>query len=254
VTLRPPSSSQRARELLLGRDIARFIVNVPALAALPKNGDGRPVVLVPGFGADDASLIPLRRFLARRRHDVYPSGLGRVGDDVMALASRVATRVRSVSALTGQRVSIVGWSIGGVLAREAARDNPDVVARVITMGTPVEGGPSYTALASRYPEAMKAGIRALIEERHRVDIAVPVTALWSENDGIVLPAACIDHRTPGAENVQVSCTHLGFGVDPTVFRIVADRLARTADRPTNTQSARRNANAGGEGTSRRSSV
>jgi triacylglycerol esterase/lipase EstA (alpha/beta hydrolase family) len=200
-------------------------MSLPRLAARPRPSVGRTVVLVPGFGADDFSFAFLRRFLRQQGHDPHAVGLGRISDDILALAARVADRAADVAARSNGPVALVGWSIGGILSREAARDHPDVIDQVITMGTPVEGGPSYTSLAWRYSETRKADIRAQIEERSRTPIAVPVTALWSRNDGVVTAEACIDHRSPTVEHIEVQCTHLGFGVDPTVFSIVSDRLA-----------------------------
>lgn len=181
-------------------------------------------MLVPGFGATDFSLLPLRGLLRRLGHDVRTAGLGRVSDDVVGQSARVADIVRSLRTETGLAVALVGWSIGGVLAREAARDAPDVVRRVVTMGTPVVGGPSYTALAGRYSGEQLAEIRAAIAERSRVAIEVPITAVWSSNDGIVNPEACIDHDSPDVEHVEVTSTHLGMGVDPDVWAVVAERV------------------------------
>jgi hypothetical protein len=130
---------------------------------------------------------------------------------------------------TGRDVSLIGWSIGGVIARETARDHPELIRRVITFGTPVEGGPSYTALAFRYGDERLAEIRAGVEDRAKTEIVVPVTAIWSRNDGIVAPAACIDHRNGTAENVEVSGTHVGMSIDPDVWRIVARRLAEPVE-------------------------
>lgn len=226
--LAPPSFSQRARELLLGRDIVRLAWRTPGLRTLPR-GDGGPVLLTAGFGASDLSLLPLRRFLRELGHDPRSAELGRVGDDVRSLAPAIADRVRRIADETGRQVSLVGWSIGGVLSREAARDDPDPVRRVITFGSPVEGGPSYTALAGRYSEKQRAEIRATIEQRSQTPIRVPVTAIWSRNDGIVTPEACVDRRTPGVENIEVTGTHIGMGVDPDVWTIVAERLATDPD-------------------------
>ena len=108
-----------------------------------------------------------------------------------------------------------------------ARRYPDAVRQVVTFGTPIEGSPSYTALAWRYPESRLAEIRAEIEHWTQIPITAPVTAVWSRNDGIVTPAACIDRHSPHVEHVAVDATHRGMGYDPDVCAIVADRLART---------------------------
>lgn len=184
------------------------------------------MVCVTGFGAGDASLAPLRGALGHLGHDVRPAGLGRVGDDVEGQTLRLGAEVTDLADRTGDRVALVGWSIGGVVSREVARRFPEAVRRVVTFGTPVEGGPSYTALAGRYPESRKAEIRAEIERWKQVPIQVPVTVIWSPNDGIVSPAACFDDHTPGVEHVEVDATHLGMGYHPDVWATVADRLAR----------------------------
>ena len=143
------------------------------------------------------------------------------------LAARLAAKAAHVAETTGHPVALVGWSIGGVVSREAARTRPDAIDRVVTFGTPVIGGPSYTALASRYSEEYLAEVRSLIEERERTPIEAAITAIWSRNDGVVQPAACIDHSSSKAENVEVTATHVGLAYDPNVWEIVADRLERT---------------------------
>lgn len=224
--LTPPTWAHTARELLVGRDVVRLALRAPWLRGLPR-GDGDPVVLVPGLGATDLSFLPLRGLLSRLGHDVRTAGLGRVSSDVATLAARVTDAASSVRDETGRKVALVGWSLGGVLAREVAREAPDAIRRVVTMGTPVVGGPSFTALARGYSTRQLAGIRAAIAVRDRVPILVPITALWSRNDGIVAGRACIDRTSPHVENIEVTSTHLGMGVDPDVWTIVAGRLART---------------------------
>lgn len=222
--LGPPSWRQRSRELRLGLDVGRAALRAPTLRGLPR-GDGAPVLLIPGFGAGDASMIPLRSFLRRLGHDARPAGLGRVGDDVEALVARVVATTAELADRHDRAPALVGWSIGGVIAREVAREAPQLVRRVITFGTPVVGGPGYTALAVRYGRAELARVQAQIDERAATPITVPVTGIWSTNDGIVTPAACIDHHTIGIEHVQVTSTHLGMGLDPDVWAVVARRLA-----------------------------
>lgn len=222
--LMSPDLRQRSKELRLGIDVARLALRAPFLGSAPR-GDGGPVLLVPGFGATDHSLALLGRFLRSRGHRVHSAGLGRVGDDVPALADRLADRTAVIALAAGRPVALVGWSIGGVLAREVARDRPDLVSRVITFGSPVVGGPSYTALADRYSPEVLADVRRAIDERESTPISVPITAIWSPNDGVVSPDACIDRRSPNCEHVKVRSTHIGMGFDPEVWSVVADRLA-----------------------------
>lgn len=183
------------------------------------------MVLVPGLGAGDASMAPLRQFLQGLGHDARPAGLGRIHDDVAQLSRRLHDLVTRVRAETGRPVALVGWSLGGVLSREVARHEPSSVRRVITFGTPVVGGPAYSALAWRYHPDDLAAIRAVVDARNQVGIRVPVTAIWSRWDGIVSPQACIDRLTPQVEHVEVTSTHLGMGLDPDVWSAIAARLA-----------------------------
>jgi pimeloyl-ACP methyl ester carboxylesterase len=228
--LRPPTLSETLwREALTGREALRLPLAAPRLQRSPR-GHGRPVVLVPGLGATDASLAALRHHLRRLRHDARAAELGRMTHDVAGNARRLLDHVVRIADATGDTVALVGQSIGGVLSREVARQAPGAVRRVITFGTPVVGGPEYTATGRRYSDEERARIRRVIAERRRTPIRVPVTAMWSRNDGIVSPAACIDRSDPTIEHVEVTSSHLGMGFDPDVWLVVADRLARDGAR------------------------
>ena len=172
-------------------------------------------------------MVPLRTFLRRLGHDAQSAALGRISDDVETQYLRLAEKVAALHHSTGRKVALVGWSIGGVLSREVARDRPDIVRRLVTFGTPAVGGPTYSAVAWRYSEDALAATRLRIDERSRVPITVPLTAMWSRRDGVVAPRACLDHDTPDAELIEVSSTHLGMGLDPDVWAITADRLRAT---------------------------
>jgi hypothetical protein len=220
----PTLAETLLRESLTGRELLRLPMHTPALLRAPR-GDGGPVLLVPGLGATDASLLPLRRFLERLGHDPHGLQLGRMTADVRGTMPHVLARIRQLQQRSGRKLAVVGQSIGGVLAREAAREEPALVRRIVTFGSPVVGGPEHTATSVYYTAAERERIRARVAERARVPIVVPVTAIWSRNDGIVAPAACIDHATPAVEHVEVTSSHLGMGFDPDVWMIVARRLA-----------------------------
>lgn len=222
----PPTRRQRFGELRAAREALRLLLRTPALTSAPR-GDGSPLIVVPGYGADDRAMAPLRHFLTRTGHDARPSGLGRITDDVDGQRVRFGEIVHDVHRETGTTVNLVGWSLGGILCREAARDLPDAVDRIATFGTPVEGGPSYTSMAQRYSDEHLQMVRDYIEIRNLTPLTTPVTAIWSRRDGIVAPEACIDRRSPAVEHVEVSSTHLGMGLDPDVWAVIADRLAAT---------------------------
>jgi pimeloyl-ACP methyl ester carboxylesterase len=225
VPLRPPDRRARRGELFSAFEVVRgAVTGVRSTVGLPR-GDGAPVVLVPGTGATDVSMAPLAGFLHTLGHDVRRAELGRVTPDVAGQYVRLAAKVDEIHQQTGRVVSLVGWSIGGVLSREAARDRPDAVTRVITFGSPVVGGPKYTSLAGQYSDAEMEWIQAAIAERYRRQLKVPVTAIWSRRDGIVAPAACIDHESPDVEHVEVDSTHLAMGLDLRVWTVIAGRLA-----------------------------
>lgn len=219
----PPTWADGLKELRTGWDLMRLAARTPELLRAPR-GDGRAVVLVPGFRANDASLLPLRSFLARRGHDARPWGLGTNIGDLDALLEQTQESVRRLAEETGRAVNLVGWSLGGVYARETARDQPDTVHRIATFGTPLLG-PRYTLGHASYPDVELRRIETMIEERRQRPIEVPITAIYSRNDGIVDWRTCPDRDTPGAVNVEVSSSHVGMGLDPTVWMRVARWLA-----------------------------
>lgn len=224
--LGPPPVTRLAWEALTGRELARLLIAVPSLLGAPRGKT--PVVVLPGFRLGDVSTFPLREFLRRLGHTVEGWGLGVNRGDVPTLMPRVAEQVADLARRLGEPLHLIGQSLGGVLARETARDRPELVAQVITIGSPVVGGPSYTRVAIAYADQRLAEIRRRIEERDRTPIRVPITAVYSRHDGIVAWQACIDHANPCVEHVEVGSSHLGMALDPTVWGLVAERLSGEA--------------------------
>jgi pimeloyl-ACP methyl ester carboxylesterase len=111
--------------------------------------------------------------------------------------------VTALAAEEGQRLRLVGWSLGGYLVREAARERPESVARIVTFGSPVVGGPKYTATAEAYRRRGHNldAIEAEVAARERVQITCPITAIYTRNDGVVAWQACIDRSSPQVEHV-----------------------------------------------------
>ena len=215
------------REARMAVDVATGLRHTPVLLQSPR-GNGEPVLLLPGFTAGDASMWPLRRCLGALGWDARGWGLGRNRGDAPRLLPRVIDVTERLVRETGTRVRMVGWSMGGFLARETARDRPELVERVVTLGTPVIGGPKYTTAA---PLFRRLGfdldaIERECQERAGRPIDVPVTAIYSRRDGVVAWRACLDHTSRDVEHVEVESTHGGLGFDSRVWAIVADRLAR----------------------------
>ncbi len=207
-------------------ELPRLAWHWPTLAAQPK-GRGQPVLVFPGYGAGDASTSVLRAYLRYLGYTVRGWDLGRNGGDVPALIPQVVALVAGVAREFEQRVRLIGWSLGGYLAREAARERPDDVERVVTLGSPVIGGPKYTAVAEVYRRRGYDldAIEREVAARSRFPLQVPVTAVYSKADRIVAWRACVDQAAPNVENVEVRTTHLGLGFAPGVYRIIAQRLA-----------------------------
>ena len=194
------------REGLWALELPRLAFAAPELARLPR-GAGEPVIVLPGFGAGDVSTSVLRGFLSLLGYRVWGWDLGLNTGAIESLLPRIRRRVERRAAETGLRVRLVGWSLGGYLARELARERADLVQRVVTLGSPI-------AL-----RAVAPGTRP---------IGVPITAIYSRADAIVHWRACIDRESADVEHVEVAATHLGLGFSAEVFAHVAQRLARAS--------------------------
>ena len=200
----------------------------PWLAFVPR-GDGRPVVLAPGYAAGDASMYPLFRYLKCLGYDVHHWGLGRNRGKVTQYVTTLKERVRELSEQSGETVTLIGWSLGGVMMREIAREAPELVREVITMGTPIVGGPKYTRVGEQFAKRENLDLdkfEIAVHERNMEGIRCPVTSIYSKTDGVVSWRASIDRYNPQARNVRVPGSHLGLGFNPVVWRIIATTLGR----------------------------
>ena len=222
-----PSFLRTAGEFLTPLELAKLVAATPTLVTQVR-GSGEPVVVLPGLGAGNASTLLMRNYLAWLGYDVNGWTLGRNTGNVREFLPKIAEQVCAIYSRTEQKVNVVGWSLGGVLAREVARDHPSLVKQVIIMGSPLIGGPKYTRFGSLF-EAQGANldeIEARIADRERRPITVPITSIYSKRDGIVSWQASIDTSNSHAEHLEVKATHLGLGISPEVFKILAMKLAR----------------------------
>jgi pimeloyl-ACP methyl ester carboxylesterase len=199
------------------------------LRRAPK-GDGHGVLVLPGLLADDLSTGTLRAFLGGLGYAVRGWGLGRNLGPTDAVIAGMPRLLRSLAATTDQPVSVIGWSLGGVYARELARDHPDLVRQVITLGSPfglVDDRQSRADGAFRRRARLHVDpARLPTREQLRQPVPVPSTAIYSRSDGIVDWHACVDPTDATHQNVEVRCGHLGFGVDAGTLWTIADRLAQ----------------------------
>jgi pimeloyl-ACP methyl ester carboxylesterase len=200
---------------------------LPWLMRAPK-GDGHGVLVLPGLLATDGSTRPLRAFLARLGYDVRGWQLGRNIGPTEALVQAMRSAVRDLVEDTGTPISLVGWSLGGIYARELAREQPGLVRRVITLGSPFRlAGPAPGRIGRTGRERVNPWGAPAGGGGSSV-LPVPSSAVFSRRDGIVAWPTCTEQPSEGHENIEVRCAHLGFGVDPATLWAVADRLAQPA--------------------------
>ena len=186
-----------------------------------------PVLVFPGFSAGDLSTFVIRRSLQNAGYRVHRWKLGVNRGNVPDLIPKVVSRTEALYQGYGEPVSLVGWSLGGVLAREVARERPDMVRGVVTLGSPVIGGPKYTRAARFYESVLGEDLDAIeqaVEERNQIPISVPLTAIYSKRDAVVKWEACIDRYNAQCEHIEVDASHLSLGFDPRVLQLVLRAL------------------------------
>jgi pimeloyl-ACP methyl ester carboxylesterase len=219
----------------LPRALLEFISLLPAhpLVRNAPGGDGHPVITLPGFRGNDTSMNVLRRYLEHWGYDPHPWGLGTnlgIGFDRVYYERRFLSQLERVARRRGQPVSIIGWSQGGVIARQAAKRRPELVRQVITLGSPIGDSPEATTIWRIFERTSEQEITPELMA-YLKEVASPVpqvrcTCVYSRSDGIVSPDIAQDKVSPLAENICVTASHFGMGVNPSVLLVIADRLAQ----------------------------
>src|SRR5579859_4579554 len=134
-TLRPPSLGLLLAEMRGIFELNASLMMSPLLMRAPR-GDGHPVLALPGFLAGDLSMAPLRRYLTELGYDAHAWQMGRNLGGLLRMRAALRERLAAIHATTGRKVSLVGWSLGGVYARDLALYAPDMVRYVVTLGSP----------------------------------------------------------------------------------------------------------------------
>ena len=215
------------REFAFPLDALKFVAQSPMLIGAPR-GDGRPIMLLPGYYASEASMIPLAGFLRHLGYDVSQWGLGRNLGDVGGYADLLAKR------LAGKEngpTTLIGWSLGGAVSRRLAREHPHLVREVITMGTPVGGVPRDGIAGRRFSQEQDTDIEqleAMLHQRNLVPVTQPLTVIYSDMDGVVSSEIAVDRYNAHARHIKVGSTHLAMGVSAKIWRIIADTLAENS--------------------------
>lgn len=190
-------------------------------------GDGHPVVVFPGLAATDTSTAPLRGFLKERGYLTKGWELKRNLGPHGGVLEQSAARVHKLHVETGRKVSLIGWSLGGVYAREIAKFHPNDVRCVITLGTPFTGHPKATNAWRLYQftSGEKLDNHVLLA-RVRQAPPVPTTSIFSRTDGVVAWKCSLQAPSKHAESIEVIASHVGMGLNPSTWYAVADRLAQ----------------------------
>ena len=221
--------------LIEGRAIWEFAstyVTMPLLR-LGQQGDGHPVLLLPGFLASDLSTTPLRSFLKSMGFSAHPWRLGRNFGPKGDLEDRLMDRLVELSDRYDRKVSVVGWSLGGIYARLLANRAPEKVRSVVTLGSPFNHDPRANHAWKLFEKMSERPIDEVPEETFnniRNPPPVPTTSVYSKTDGVAAWACCRDDVDgPLNENVEVPGSHLGLGVNGLVYHLLLDRLNQPED-------------------------
>lgn len=199
----------------------------PLLQRAPR-GDGHAVLVLPGLVASDASTGLLRRYLKSRHYDPHGWGQGRNLGPRPGVEDRMVDLLKQLADKSGRKVSIVGWSLGGVYARMLASTHTDMVRSVITLGSPFVGSARATNAWQVYERV--SGLKAEDPQRQQQlapPPGVPTSSVFSRSDGVVAWRASLVHGSSAhTENIEVLASHIGMGVHPAVLYALADRLSQ----------------------------
>ncbi len=235
----PNALERRALSFLEG---PRFAAQLPALfasspwLATAPRGDGSSVVVLPGFGTNDFSTVLLRSYLSFLGYRVTGWGLGRnLGFARVGGIDPLVRRLESVAgeAQSGSKVALVGHSLGGVFARRMATHSPELVSRVISLGSPISGDPTQSPMWQAYrqlnPEMASPEAIARVQAIRAVPPPVPASAIFSRSDAIVHWRRAREVDAPQSESIEVIAGHMALLLHAPTFYAVADRLAQAVD-------------------------
>ncbi len=221
-----PGIVRLALEMRAPWELGIALASYPLIKAAPR-GDGHPVLVFPGLAAGDATTVVIRRFLREMGYAAHAWEQGLNFGPRPGVLEACIEQIKKLREQHGRKVSLVGWSLGGVYARELAKIMPDDVRLVTTLGSPFTGDPRATnawrvyRLVSGEKEIDSARFAALKETP-----AVPTTSIFSRTDGVVAWQCSVEQETATSENIEVHASHVGMGMNPTALYAIADRLAQ----------------------------
>ena len=205
-------------------ECAAMLAVLPWLRRLPR-GDGHPVIVYPGLGASDFSTLPLRSFLQDLGYSAYAWKQGFNFGPRRGVLDAAREHLQSIAERHDDPISLIGWSLGGLYAREMAKEFPAHARCVITLGSPFAGHPRATNAWRFYEVVSGHDVQdpALIEQIRGVP-PVPTTSIYSKTDGVVAWQCSLNEDSPLAENIEVHASHIGMGMNPLALYAIADRL------------------------------
>jgi hypothetical protein len=213
---------------------ARFYKSFGTLGERGPEG-GPKLMVVPGFVANDRTTLGLQRALAEAGYRVTGWGLGTNRGATPETLEKLVHRIEAFG--QGEKIILVGWSLGGVFAREAAKLRPDLAEKVITLGSPFSGDPRANNAWRLYERVAGHPVdRPPIKADTAIKPPVPTIAMWSRRDGMVAPASARGLPPESDAQIEIDCGHMGFACSGRAIRQIVAAV-RQFDA----------ANAGGEG-------
>jgi|SRR5579864_7683877 len=226
--LRPPSLALLFAEARGIFELNASLLLSPLLMRAPR-GDGHAVLTLPGFLASDLSMVPMRRYLQELGYEAHAWRMGRNTGGLGRLRGALLDRLAEIHKASARKVSIVGWSLGGVYARDLALQAPEMVRCVVTLGSPFANDVRATNATRLYEALSGETLENYSELRAAIsgDLPVPASSIYSRADGVVNWRTCHLRPSDTAENIEIYlASHVGLGVNPAALWAVADRLAQ----------------------------
>lgn len=230
-----------------GRELVQLLFRFNGILRRHARGDGRPVLVLPGYGAADGSTAVLRYCIRRLGYDPRALSLGRnletveerirSVDDAIRFRDRmtgaVAERVEQIHAETGEPVTLVGWSMGGLYAIDASRVAPDKIRQVITLGTPF-GDPRGSTMFKLMRRLSNSKVPVEAQDYAgwlaRAESRAPTQVIYSARDGIVATDIARLRSSHRVQYREVDSSHMGFAINPDALDAVAQCLAEAVER------------------------
>jgi pimeloyl-ACP methyl ester carboxylesterase len=223
----PPPLAFLALEGRAWLELQAFFLAYPLLRRAPR-GDGHPVLVLPGLSAGDLSTRPMRGYLKAQGYAAHGWRQGPNRGPRPGVEEAMYARLEELAERHQRKVSVIGWSLGGVYARQLAFAHPDLVRQVITLGSPFSG-PLKASNAWRLYELL-SGRKVEQELPRHLDMSrpppVPSTSIYSRTDGVVAWRSSLEEAADTTENIEIEASHCGLGHHPAALFAIADRLAQ----------------------------